>query len=191
MSGRRRADVDEPAPMTELLVANGTVMFTDLVGFTEFNDAMGDAAAVEVLDRQLTIAAGAIEVCAGARVVKELGDGLMVWVPDASEALDAAHAFLGGVAAGRVTGSFPLAARVGVHYGEVVMRRDDLVGRTVNVAARITDLAGPGELLASDRTLRAAGTTPRAVGFVPIGPTAVRGVAEPIWLYRADDSVAR
>ena len=72
--------------------------------------------------------------------------------------------------------------RVGLHYGEVVTRQDDLVGRTVNVAARIADRAGPGELLASEAVVVAA--DPDADAFSPIGPTTVKGVAEPVWLYR-------
>ena len=41
---------------SELPPSTDTVLFTDLVGFTEYNDAFGDAAAVEALDAQLAIA---------------------------------------------------------------------------------------------------------------------------------------
>ena len=79
--------------------------------------------------------------------------------------------------------------RAGVHFGEVVRRADDLVGHTVNVAARIVDLAGPGELLVSESALASAGH--RRHGFEPIGPTTVKGVATPVWLYRAVDAARR
>lgn len=170
---------DAPATTT----ATGTVVFTDLVGFTQFNDAMGDGEAVAVLDQQLTFAAAAVERCG--RVVKELGDGLMWWVPDPAEAIDAALEFLALVDEARWIGRFPLSVRAGLHHGDVVPRGDDLIGHTVNVAARIADLAGPGELLASEMALAAAD---RSEGFVPVGPATVKGVAAPIWLHRAASS---
>jgi class 3 adenylate cyclase len=166
----------------------GAVVFTDLVGFTQFNDAMGDAAAVEVLDRQLAFAGDVLAACDGGRVVKELGDGLMLWIPDAVEAIGAASAFVARIDTARDDEAFPLAVRLGLHHGEVVTRHDDLVGRTVNVASRIADLAGPGELLVSEEALAAAGGG--SDRFEPVGPTTVKGVAAPIWLYRATDPVS-
>ena len=57
---------------------------------------------------------------------------------------------LAAVALAREDRAFPLGVRMGMHCGDVTPRGDDFVGRTVNVAARITDLAGPGELVVSD-----------------------------------------
>ena len=57
----------------------GSVLFTDLVGFTEFNDARGDDAAVQVLDQQRRAIDAALAAHPGSRLVKELGDGLMVF----------------------------------------------------------------------------------------------------------------
>ena len=65
----------------------GAILFTDLVGFTEFNDAVGDARAYEVLDLQATLASQVVSAHAGARVVKELGDGLMIWFDSAETGL--------------------------------------------------------------------------------------------------------
>lgn len=167
--------------MTAVPVRNGAVLFTDLVGFTEYTDVCGDAAAVEVLDQQVAIVGAVIDAMPDARVVKELGDGLMLWFGCAEDAVSSAEQILATVMARRSTG-FPLAVRMGVHCGEVVERGDDFVGQTVNIAARIADLAGPGELLVSEQLVRAVGGD--AAAFRPIGPTRVKGVAAPIWLYR-------
>src|SRR5581483_3916398 len=51
----------------------GTVMFTDIVGFTEFNALRGDVEALEMLAAQEDIVRG--ELGDGARIVKQLGDG--------------------------------------------------------------------------------------------------------------------
>ena len=160
-----------------------SVLFTDLVGFTEYNDACGDDAAVRVLDHQRRLIDAALAGHTQARLVKELGDGLMVWCSDAAGAVRCAGAFAAGVRADRDTGSFPLAVRIGIHHGPVSERGHDLVGGTVNVAARIVDLAGPSELLVSDEVLAACNGV--EFGLVePIGPVPVKGVAAPVWLHR-------
>ncbi len=130
-------------------LANDTILFTDLVGFTEYTDASGDEAALAVLDRQTEIARAALAEClpsGGGRLVKELGDGLMLWFGRPVDALSVARRMLADVVQARDRGGFPLAVRMGMHAGEVTARGDDFVGRTVNVAARVSDLAGPGDL---------------------------------------------
>ncbi len=158
-----------------------TIMFTDLVGFTEYTDACGDAAAVAVLDEQTEMAQAALDH-GGGRLVKELGDGLMFWFEHPDAALRSALSMLADVARARDDRAFPLGVRMGMHCGDVTARGDDFVGRTVNVAARITDLAGPGELVVSDGIL--AALDPAEVEFQPVGPVRVKGVASPIWLHR-------
>jgi len=162
---------------------NGTILFTDLVGFTEFTDARGDAAAVELLDEQSAIAAEALAGRDG-HVVKELGDGLMLWFEHVVHALHTAGGIMAAIEMARSERGFPLSLRMGMHCGDVVARGADFVGQTVNIAARIADLAGPGELLVSEQVVNAVGGAAPAAAFRPVGPTRVKGVAAPIWLYR-------
>jgi class 3 adenylate cyclase len=166
---------------SEPATRRGAVLFTDLVGFTEFTDSQGDAAAVEVLDEQSTIARDALAGGVG-HVVKELGDGLMLWFDHVALGLRAAGDMLRAVDVARSEQAFPLALRMGMHCGEVVERGADFVGHTVNIASRIAGLAGPGELLVSEQVVEALGTSTEA--FRPVGPTRVKGVSAPIWLYR-------
>jgi adenylate cyclase len=161
----------------------GSVLFTDLVGFTDYTDACGDVAALDVLDQQAAIVQHAIAAVSNARVVKELGDGLMLWFERAAEAVTTAEQILVTVGARRA-GGFPLAVRMGVHCGEVIERGDDFVGQTVNIAARVADLAGPGELLASEPVVRSLDDQLLRTRFRPVGPTRVKGVGAPIWLHR-------
>lgn len=172
------------AAETAVDVTTGCVLFTDLVGFTEYNDVVGDQAAIEVLDRQTAIGRAVCEPRNGARVVKELGDGLMVWFATAPDGLTGAAQFATDADAARRDG-FPLAIRMGLHFGDCVPRGDDLVGQTVNIAARVAALAGPGELLVSEAVLEACDPGLDA-GLVlePVGPVTVKGVADPIWLRR-------
>jgi class 3 adenylate cyclase len=162
----------------------GAVLFTDLVGFTEYTDSEGDVAALQVLDHQTGLMTGITAGCADARIVKELGDGLMVWFGVPSDALDGAVAMLLAVEADRTADSFPVAIRMGLHVGEVLARGLDLVGATVNIAARIAALAGPGELLCSEAAVDACADRPHAVRLDPVGPAPVKGVSAPVWLVR-------
>jgi adenylate cyclase len=158
----------------------GAVLFTDLVGFTAYTDVHGDRAAVEVLDRQSAIVAADLD--GRGRIVKELGDGLMVWFDGVVAGFTAARDLLSSFREGRDAATFPLAVRMGMHTGEVIERGDDVVGQTVNVAARVADLAGPGELLVTEHVVRSIEDA--SVWFRPVGPVRVKGVGEPVWLHR-------
>jgi class 3 adenylate cyclase len=162
--------------------ATAAIVFTDLVGFTAYTDIHGDRAAVDVLDRQSTIVDA--ELAGRGRIVKELGDGLMLWFDGGPDGFEVARSVLASVSAARDRDEFPLAVRMGMHVGDVIERGDDFVGQTVNIASRVADLAGPGELLVTDEAVRSLAGTERAAVFRPVGPTRVKGVGAPIWLHR-------
>jgi adenylate cyclase len=75
-------------------------------------------------------------------------------------------------------------ARMGMDSGLVVFQDGDYFGRTVNIAARITDYARPGEVLVSDE-VAAAAHNPEAIRFEPVGPVSLKGLTAPITLYTA------
>lgn len=162
----------------------GSVLFTDLVGFTEYTDAVGDQAAVELLDRQSALAGEVMERQGDGRIVKELGDGLMIWFDSAEAGLAGSVELMARIDEARADGSFPLAVRMGLHHGEAVPRGDDIVGQTVNIAARVSALAGPGELLVSDEVIAACAGLADGLSLRPVGPVSVKGVQDPVWLQR-------
>jgi class 3 adenylate cyclase len=88
----------------------------------------------------------------GAWQVKSMGDGMMIWVADAAQAVALA------ARAVKEVGTRPdlLPVRVGAHTGTAVMRGWDWYGSTVNVAARLADEANPNEALISSATRAAA-----------------------------------
>ncbi len=162
----------------------GSVLFTDLVGFTEYNDCCGDEAALDVLERQRRLVDAVLTGDAGARVVKEIGDGLMIWFAGSVDAVRLARNLRDTIESAKAAGDFPLAVRMGLHHGEALVRGDDLVGSTVNIAARVCDLAGPGELLASEAVVSALEGGENCQETRVVGPARVKGVSEPIWLHR-------
>lgn len=128
-----RGDTPEPTETT--------VVFTDLEGFTAFTTAEGDdAAALLIGDQNRRF--GPIVRSRGGRVVKRLGDGLMLSFPAPEAAVLAAVELVG-------EDHGPLRVRAGLHHGEAVVTHDDVVGNVVNIAARLTEEAEGGTSLAT------------------------------------------
>lgn len=116
--------------------------FVDISGFTAFCDRHGERAAIEVLTRFRTVTRDVVGR-RGVRASKWLGDGVML-VSTEPGPLVAAVVEL--ECRFRATG---LETHAGVAWGPVLLfEGDDYVGRTVNLAARLADAAGPGEVLA-------------------------------------------
>src|SRR5574341_2664856 len=129
----------------------GAIVFTDLAGFTEFTAIRGDEAALDLLAIQERLIR--LEMGPHGRVVKELGDGLMLWFDDAGQAVCCSLAFQEEFERRSSAEDLPLWVRIGVHYGRPVRRGEDLIGHDVNIAARIVDLAAPGEVLVSEAAI--------------------------------------
>jgi adenylate cyclase len=133
---------------TELAIA-----FTDLVDFSDWALDAGDEAAVDLL-RDVSVAIEPPVKSNGGEVVKRLGDGMMAVFKSADGALAAleeGRERLGEVAAD----GYQPQIRAGVHVGKPRKVRKDYFGVDVNIAARVADGAGPGELLLSDAALQA------------------------------------
>jgi adenylate cyclase len=149
------------------------VLFTDLEGFTAFTDANGDPAAVALIDEHHRLAGPVVRQWNG-RIVKHLGDGLLCTFPDASSGVRAALDLLG-------TAPAPLRLRAGVHMGEATVSRTDVVGHVVNVAARVCEHAGGGEVWVTAEVADHAGETP-GVRFGRVKSRRLKGVRTPVGL---------
>ena len=117
------------------------VVFTDLEGFTRFTERNGDAAASELLHEHHRIV-GPIVRSRGGRTVKRLGDGLLLTFSEPEAAVLCCLELVDAQPA-------PLRLRAGVHMGDVLVTRDDVIGHVVNVAARVCESARGGEVLAT------------------------------------------
>ncbi len=118
------------------------VAFADLVGFTKLGERLDPAEIGDLTDGLSNMAS---EVAGGpVRLVKLIGDAVMLTSQDAEALLDAA---LELVAKSEQGGEdFPL-LRAGVAKGRVVARGGDYYGRPVNLASRITAMARPGSVV--------------------------------------------
>ena len=168
-----------------------TVLFADICGSTEIVSSRDAEDASLILDAVLHVIEAAVRRYGGV-VTHRLGDGVMVLfgAPAAAEdhaarACFAALAILADVAhlARRA-----LPVRVGLCSGPVILRRTgrdegdyDVAGVTVHIASRLEQRAEPGTILLAPQTLRlVAGIAETA----PIGPIALKGLAEPLEVHR-------
>lgn len=123
------------------------ILFTDLVGFSEWSLSAGDEAAVELL-RRVGLAIEPVVTRGGGRVVKRIGDGMMAVFDSPVTAVAAAHDAAAAVSEIDLGGYHP-SLRAGVHLGRPRALGGDLFGVDVNVAARVADAAKAGEVLVS------------------------------------------
>lgn len=131
-----RSETEEDAPSQPV-----TVMFTDLEGFTRFTAKEGDEVAAHLIAEHQRLM-GPVVRSRGGRIVKRMGDGLMLTFPAPEAAVLAALELVELI-------EEPLRLRAGLHLGEAVITRDDVLGHVVNVAARITEVAKGSEVVAS------------------------------------------
>ena len=163
--------------------SEGTVVFTDIVGFTEFTALRGDDEALALLAVQERLVREALPP--RARIVKELGDGLLLWFEDACDALSMTLQLQERFEEVSADSDMPLWVRIGMHSGRQTRRGDDLVGHDVNVAARVVDVAGPSEVLLSEATMAKIDDKLPDVSFEELGPVVMKGIPEPMRLFRA------
>ena len=156
------------------------IVFVDLAGFTRLTSERGDESAVDAA-ASLQRHADATATRHGGRLVKLLGDGAMLRLADARVGVDAALDLVE-----TMSGEGALSSHAGVHTGPVIERDLDVFGQTVNVASRIADAAGPGEVLASQAVAASAGN---GFGFERIEDAALKGVPEPVALFRVRRAV--
>lgn len=142
-------------------MVEATILFTDLVGFSSWVLQAGDELALELLREVAAVVEPAITARRG-RVVKRLGDGHMAVFGDPAAAIEAALAMQEGLASVEVGGHRPR-LRAGLHRGQPRQLGGDYLGTDVNIAARVAEAAGAGEVLVSD-TVR-AGLEGEAIEF--------------------------
>jgi adenylate cyclase len=174
MIGHMEADLGEDA--LEEGRVRVAIAFADIAGYARLTVERGDEAALSTVER--FVEAVALTLPVDARVIKMLGDEVMVVGSDA--------AALTGWAVqlqARIAPDEPR-ARIGIHYGEALYRDGDYFGREVNQAARVVARAGGGEVLVTRPVVEmAAGVD--GLEFDRIGEVRLKGFSEPTELFIA------
>jgi adenylate cyclase len=150
------------------------IAFIDLTGFTRLTEESGDREAAQVA-MAFTSLAGQVAEARGGRLVKPLGDGVLLRFASARVAVEATLEVLARVEpAGLPRG------HAGIASGPVIVREGDVFGRTVNLAARISDRAQPGQLLST--LSLATAVSGDGLDHEPAGSVTLQGIPEPVEL---------
>ena len=160
--GHMEADLDgAPLDLGRLRVA---IAFADLAGYTRLTEEEGEEEAVDAVERFIEDVE--VTLPEGPRVIKTIGDEVMIVGSDAAAVVDWAVGFQRLVADRR-----PL-PRIGVHYGPTLYRDGDYYGREVNLAARVAARAAGGEVLVTRPVVDLAG---HHLEFERIGEVRLKG----------------
>lgn len=154
-----------------------TVCFADLVGFTKLGEALPPEELGRVAGQLSEFALGIAEP--PVRVVKTIGDAAMLAGPEPAGVVSAA---LGLVEATEGAGEDFPSIRSGVAFGTALEHAGDWYGWPVNVASRVTGVARPGSVVTTREVHDAAEEQFR---WTPIGRRKLKGVREPVPLFRA------
>jgi len=153
-----------------------TVLFTDIVDSTRRAAELGDRQWRTLLERHDQAVREQLQRFRG-REVKNLGDGFLATFDGPARAVRCATAITQGV------GPLGIGVRSGLHTGEIELKRDDIGGIAVHIAARVADLAQSGESLVSSTVKDlVAGSGLR---FQDRGLHSLRGLPDEVHLYTA------
>lgn len=151
-----------------------TVLFVDVVGSTEQVSELGDRRWQTLLDQFVAVVQRELLTHRGA-LIDRAGDGILATFDGPARAIRCAWGIRDSL---HRSG---LEVRCGLHTGEVTQRDGDVAGLAVHIGARVSEAAGPGEVLVT-RTVRdlVAGS---GIAFDDRGPFALKGVGDPWELY--------
>ena len=157
--------------------AEPAIAFIDLTGYTRLAEEAGDDEAAAQATRFIATVEAAASETRG-RLVKVLGDGVMMHFGDSDSAIRAAISVLS-----RVQRQGLPAARAGINAGPMVRRDGDYFGSVVNLAARAADYARAHEILVTQEVM-AAWTGGDSIYFRGIGAVSLKNVSKRVELYQ-------
>lgn len=164
--GRDGSEDDAPLPLAR------AVGFADLVSYTSLSRRMNERTLAQLVQRFENRCAEIISV-GGGRLVKTIGDEVLYIAETPVAGAQIALALAREFAEDEILPE----CRVAMVWGRVLSRLGDIYGPTVNLAARLTAIAEPGQVLIDDITAKALGEDERFV-LDPQAPQLVRGFGE-------------
>jgi class 3 adenylate cyclase len=125
---------------------NCVVMFADVAGSTAMYENMGDDLARERISKALN-ALISISRRHNGKLVKTIGDEILVYFTDIDQAVTAARAIQQAMEDDRSPETIGVSIRIGMQHGSAILEKDDIFGDTVNVAARVAGMAKARQIL--------------------------------------------
>ena len=151
------------------------IMFTDIAGYTKLSST-DDTKAAKLLNTQRDLLKPIVEKYGGSWL-KEIGDGLLITFKGATSALECA------IEIQKTTKDIDdLNLRIGIHQGEIIEQKGDVIGDDVNVASRIEPFSAIGGIAVSDKVQRDISSNPKFTTKY-IGKPQLKGVQQKVEVY--------
>ena len=170
-------------------MADVTVVFADLTGSTGLFESLGNTKATRAIT-SVTQWIGKVSAAHGGRVVKYLGDGVLIVFADNSKAVGAVIE-IQRLHQQRI-GSWPQQLRMGLQIGmargKIVEQGGDCFGDAVNLASRLSDLSGREQIFATSTVieqLKPSGASD-AVRSICLGELDIRGRTEACVVHKVE-----
>lgn len=162
--------------------ALAAIVFTDVAGFSQRSQA-DEATTLASLHRDIGIMASVCSRFNGV-ILKTLGDGVLMRFSSAQSALDAAIEIQVTIfrQSQALRPNEILEHRIGIHLGDVIVTRDDVMGDGVNIAARLQAIAKPGAICLSRTVYDVAKANPKLQAKY-LGPRTLKGIKEPVMVW--------
>ena len=149
------------------------IAFADLAGYTRLTEEAGELEALDAVERFVEAVEATLPD--DARIVKTIGDEVMVVASDPAGLVDWAVGFQ------RLWSQRPL-PRVALHYGVALYRDGDYYGRSVNLASRVAARSGAGEVLVTREVVEHGGPH---LEFERLGEVRLKGFTESTEIFLA------
>lgn len=159
--------------MTTARETDAVFVMADLSGFTALTEAHGNLRAADVVARYAEIVRALLDP--GVRFLERVGDEIVLVADDAAPAVRTAVRLREAIEREPL---FPL-VRIGLHGGRVVEREGEYFGAALNVTARVTAYARPGQILCTE-TIAARARQMPDVELCSLGDVKFKNVAEPV-----------
>jgi TolB-like protein len=164
------------------------ILAADVVGYSRLMQ-LDEAGTLATLKSRRTEVLQPVVSRHRGRVVKLMGDGVLIEFASAVDAVECALQLQEAMEAANV--DLPedkrIVLRVGINLGDVIVEGGDLYGDGVNIAARLEAVAEPGTIFVS-RTVFNHVRGKVKVGFEDLGERALKNIAEPVQVFRLKQS---
>jgi adenylate cyclase len=173
--GRRYAGIGAPTTTNVVALAVG---FADLSDYTGLSVELDSEELSNMIER-FEETTGDVVAAAGANIVKRIGDAIMFVSNAPGVACELSLDLVDACARARLP-----KLRVGVAFGDVIVRRGDFYGPTVNLASRLVSAAEPGTVLADADLYQRLSRVRGRYAFVPAGRLSLHGFHGSVQAYQ-------
>jgi adenylate cyclase len=160
------------------------IVAADVVGYSRLMEVDEAGTLARLKTVQLELIDPAVARCKG-RIIKTMGDGMLIEFQSVTEALCCAVDFQERMARRNrdMPASRSLLYRIGINLGDVIVDESDIFGDGVNVAARLESIAEPGGICISAAVHDQVGER-LEVAYEDLGEQKVKNIAQPVRAFK-------